>query len=521
MPPRSTINSRSRQYEVAPIDGQPDPIDPTGPIDDNIGPIDDHIGPIPDQAGIASITPSNIPNPNSNDTAIDALGAINALNITDNSDRADVRITNSAAPHSRSPVIQDAQRDASLPSLSDVLHSVQMSQPTHFDALARMMRALGATADEADRWTMNHLFGDDQAAASLHQIQITDEAIRRTRLAYPDLHPGALPTQPIQPAAAVAADNGALIISRNGSAGATVSGQHARFNISYPPRFKPHETNWFLWVPQVERFLNRVKIDPTILCKSHAHLFSPDQHANVLSVISEIAPERESEWFARLNFKHAYSAWDELAHAYAPRAELELQAKIEDLENISQSETESIREWTLRLRRLVLEVKAMQGDHVVTETAHKLKLLRIRPIAGQEDGFSSFLGELRHTLHLKTVAEVESKLTAYEDGIQMQARLRPAGAQIWHTYAGGKMASTNVPRKIADLPLPTAATFKRPPKGHCFICFNDSPSKLHSHHMKDCFKKDRPIGQAVANLMKDFKAHNPSPVNPRKRGNYP
>jgi hypothetical protein len=106
--------------------------------------------------------------------------------------------------------------------------------------------------------------------------------------------------------------------------------------------------------------------------------------------------------------------------AYAPRAELELQANILDLENIAQSETESIREWTLRLRRLVLEVQAMQGEHVVTPTSHKLKLLRIRPIPGQENGFSAFIGDLRNSLHL-TVEEVESKLPAYEDGIQMQA----------------------------------------------------------------------------------------------------
>jgi hypothetical protein len=103
----------------------------------------------------------------------------------------------------------------------------------------------------------------------------------------------------------------------------------------------------FLWVPQVERFLLRVKLDPKILTRSHAHLFSAAQHATALSIVSEIAPERESAWFARLNFIYAHSAWDELKRAYSPRAELELQARIEDLENIAQSETESIREWTL------------------------------------------------------------------------------------------------------------------------------------------------------------------------------
>jgi hypothetical protein len=127
------------------------------------------------------------------------------------------------------------------------------------------------------------------------------------------------------------------------------------------------------------------------------------------------------------------------------QAEAGIAHKIEDLENISQAESESIRDWTLCLRRLVLEVKAMHGEHVVTSTAQKLKLLRIRPIPGQEDGFSAFIGDLRQILHLKTVEEIESELTAYEDGIQMQARLRPAATQLWHTYAGPKKHPFNSP----------------------------------------------------------------------------
>jgi hypothetical protein len=236
---------------------------------------------------------------------------------------------------------------------------------------------------------------------------------------------------------------GAPHISVNGPNGATITEPNARFSISYPPRFKVHETNWVLWVPQVERFLLRVKLGPTILSKDYTHVFTAEQHANALSITSEIAPERESQWYARLNFTYDHSAWNELTRAYAPRAELELQAKIEDLENMSQSDSESIRDWTLRLRRLVLEVKAMHGEHVGTATAQKLKLLRIRPMSGQEDGFSAFIGDLRQTLHHKTVEEIESKLTAHEDGIQMQARLRPAGTQLSHTYAGPKKNPSN------------------------------------------------------------------------------
>ena len=126
----------------------------------------------------------------------------------------------------------------------------------------------------------------------------------------------------------------------------------------------------------------RVRIDPRILQGEFADLFTIEQHATVLSIISETSPEREAQWFSRLHFTHAHLAWTELERAYAPRAELELQAKLEELEDVYQQHNESIRDWTLRLRRLILEVKAMHGDQVVTNTAHKLKLLRVNPIPG-------------------------------------------------------------------------------------------------------------------------------------------
>jgi hypothetical protein len=177
----------------------------------------------------------------------------------------------------------------------------------------------------------------------------------------------------------------------------------ARLAISYPPKFKPDETNWFLWRPQVERFFFRIKLDPRILLARHDTAFTTEQHATALSIITEISPDSESEWFARLNFTRAYQEWEELERAYAPRAELELQAKLEDLETARQTETESIREWTLRLRRLILEVQAMNDEHAVTDAVHKLKLLRIKPILGSEDGFNNFVATIRHSLHLKSV----------------------------------------------------------------------------------------------------------------------
>jgi hypothetical protein len=143
----------------------------------------------------------------------------------------------------------------------------------------------------------------------------------------------------------------------------------------------------------------------------------------------------------------------------------------------------------------------------------KTKKKRIRPIPVQEEGFSAFIGDLRHSLHLKTVEEIESKLTAYEDGMQIQARLHPAGAQIWHTYAG--------PRRIPNanfLPpppsLPTAATFKPAPRGHCYICFNDTPSKLLPHYMRDCPREEQPIGRKVIKIIAAHKSRSRTPMSP-------
>jgi hypothetical protein len=579
MPPRTTRNSLRRQSKVDPFNGQPDHIDPIGLIYGQAGIA--HIAPstITNSAGIAIDAPDEITLPHSpgqTNTAPDVIthmaGTVhdtpasiaNPLLRVDNARETrqnpgitmrhspregllrDAGQSRSTLPRTQSTgigrfridtdrLINNLNLDTTVPirgtqalpshgfaqrheNAAQTLPHVQMIHPTYFDVLARMLRAMGATAEEADRWTASYVFGDSNTAASQHQIQMSEEAVRRASIAFPNLHNEHVPAPPDARSQDPAAPTtGAPHISVNGPNGATITEPNARFTISYPPRFKPHETNWFLWVPQVERFFIRVKLDPTILSKAYAHLFTAEQHANALSIITEIAPERESQWFARLNFTHAHSAWDELTRAYAPRAELELQAKIEDLENISQSETESIRDWTLRLRRLVLEVQAMHGEHVVTPTAHKLKLLRIRPIPGQEDGFSAFIGDLRQSLHLKTVEEIETKLTAYEDGIQMQARLRPAGTQLWHTYAGNSKTPTIPP------PLPTAATFKRAPKGNCYICFNDFPSRTLPHHMKDCFKKDEPVGRRVATLMKEHKAANPAPPPPppKKRGAAP
>jgi hypothetical protein len=234
-------------------------------------------------------------------------------------------------------------------------------------------------------------------------------------------------------------------------------------------------------------------------------LFTDNKHATVLSIISEISPPCETEWFARLNFTKAFQAWQELESAYAPRAELELQAKLEALETTSQLEGETIREWTMRLRRLTLEVKAMNGQHVITDTTHKLKLLRIRPVSGAEESCNTFLASIRYTLHLKTVQQVEHELIAYEEGIRMQTRLsaNTSHSQVWHTRTG--LSSSYTGRSTGNLPTKTSFTLPKE-KGLCFICFNAHPAIKSKHHMRDCPQKGTALGRRVNELMNAHRA---------------
>jgi hypothetical protein len=112
----------------------------------------------------------------------------------------------------------------------------------------------------------------------------------------------------------------------------------------------------------------------------------------------------------------------------------------------------------------------MNDEHAVTNTVHKLKLLRIKPILGSEDGFTNFVATIRHSLHLKSVQQVEHELIACEEGIQMQARLNGNSMtpKIWHTHAGGHSLHQY---------LPTAQTIKRPTtEGVCYICYNAEPT---------------------------------------------
>jgi hypothetical protein len=404
-----------------------------------------------------------------------------------------------------SRIIANLNLDSSTPISNDPLRRTNPVHPPqmvscHYDAMVHVLRKLGANQDEEEAWAMAHICDERGELDALPDAtkDLLQKAERRVARLFPHLTPPNADTTE-----ATANAEGMPIVSRQQSATATLCTNGARLAISYPPKFKPDKTNWFLWRPQVEIFFFRIKLDPRILLARHDTAINTGQHATALSIMTEISPDSESEWIARLNFTRAYQAWEELERAFAPRAELELQAKLEDLEPAHQTETDSIREWTLRLRRLMLEIQAM-NEHAVTDTVHKLNLLRIKPIIGSEDGFNNYVATIRHSLPLKSVQQVEHELIAHEEGTQMQARLNGNSIpHLWHTRAGGHSSQSY---------LPTAQAFQRPTaRGVCYICYNARPTPPSDtstmlDHMQNCSRRDTPLGRLVMEIMDTYRA---------------
>jgi hypothetical protein len=136
-----------------------------------------------------------------------------------------------------------------------------------------------------------------------------------------------------------------------------------------------------------------------------------------------------------------------------------------------------------------------------TDTAHKLKLLRIQPFPGAEEGCNTVQAGIQHSLHLRSIKKGEQELMAREDMIQMHTRLisNTNHSQVWNSRTGIMGPKTGK--------LPTRSSFKLPKeKGLCFICFNGQPSLSARHHMRDCPQKGTLLGRRVNNLMDNHRA---------------
>jgi hypothetical protein len=139
---------------------------------------------------------------------IDAARVINNLNL------------DTSVPHSRT--LQVPLQVNHTDQQQSNVRPVQMDHQNYFYVLMRMLRAFGATENEAERWAVRHISGDSSSAASQHQLQVTAEAVRRISVVFPELHAEFNNNAAPLPEAPAPAENGAPIVFGHGPSGATI-----------------------------------------------------------------------------------------------------------------------------------------------------------------------------------------------------------------------------------------------------------------------------------------------------------
>jgi hypothetical protein len=130
-----------------------------------------------------------------------------------------------------------------------------------------------------------------------------------------------------------------------------------------------------------------------------------------------------------------------------------MQRKLLEFETASQRETETVREWIIRLERQVLELNVMakeaardnllgydeQRDTAVYESSHKLKLLNVRVESQVHEVFwQACVHRYIDAIYGMSLRDVEDALITYEQGRQVQSALRSAGsAPVYNTQVAG------------------------------------------------------------------------------------
>jgi hypothetical protein len=199
-----------------------------------------------------------------------------------------------------------------------------------------------------------------------------------------------------------------------------------------------------LWKPQVLSYFEMIGLKG-ILDKVDGHKHTMQTNRYVIGALQQISPPTDASWMSALHLKFAYEAWAQLEKSYGARAELEMQRKLFEFETASQSESETVREWIIRLERQVLELNVMakeaarenllgydkQRDTAVYESSHKLKLLNVRV---ESQVHEVFVANMRTSIYGMSVKEVEDALITYEQGRQVQIALSAAGsAPVFNT----------------------------------------------------------------------------------------
>jgi hypothetical protein len=219
-----------------------------------------------------------------------------------------------------------------------------------------------------------------------------------------------------------------------------------------------------------------------ILDEVTGHEYTLQVNRYAIGTLQQISPSQDAAWMSTLRLNFAYQAWEQLKKAYGSRAELDMQKKLFEFESAAQRDTESVREWTIRLERQVTELNVMskeaakenvmgynaQRDTAVYESTHKFRLLNVKI---DNQSHEAFIATLRCQIYGMDVKDVETALITYEQGREVQRALNSA--------AGG--ASTSM------YPMSTETGVK---KFLCFACNGEG------HHWKNCPATFTPEGAA-------------------------
>jgi hypothetical protein len=242
---------------------------------------------------------------------------------------------------------------------------------------------------------------------------------------------------------------------------------NSRFTVALPQKYSPTEVSWMLWKPQVVGYFEMNGLEG-ILEEVSGQAYSMQVHRYAIGTLQQISPIQDAAWMSTLRLKYAYEAWTQLTKAHCSRAELDMQKKLYEFESACQRESETVREWTIRLERQVTELNVMSKeaakdnvmgynehrDTAVYESTHKFRLLNVRI---DNQSHEAFIASLRCQIYGMDVKGVESALITYEQGREVQRAMS--------SVAGGPSTS-NVYQMSAQQGMAEQVCYACNGKGH-------------------------------------------------------
>lgn len=227
--------------------------------------------------------------------------------------------------------------------------------------------------------------------------------------------------------------------------GLTASVGNTRFSIAQPAKFNPETSNWMLWKPQVFSYFEMLNLSG-VLDPANGHRYTLQENRYVIGALQSMVPDQDAQWMSTLQLKFAYQAWEQLEKAYGCRAELDMQQKMFEFEQAHQREHESIRQWTVRLERMVTELNVMSKqaakecllgyggdiDTAVQESSHKYRLLNVNV---RDQALEAYLANLRCKVMRMSVQDVENALVSYEQANTVQKALSGNAGHTDPVYA--------------------------------------------------------------------------------------